>query len=154
VRRLAAYNLPCFHKLFKENADSLDIDFLELYLKFSKDEDDQILKTIASCIHEAFLITTDDEDSQKLRDAFKNVIEQNHRESIAAISENFDKSLLNYCNAHAVKTYAPLLGGPKDEPPVEQPILSLKKLHTLKPSGKHDSKMPLQKKFTGLNLGV
>ena len=98
-------------------------------------------------------MTTDEGDTQKLRDAFKNVMEMNNRETLAAISENLDVSLLRYCNQHAVKTYAPLLGGPKDEPPVEMPIMSLKKLHTLKPPGIKDPKLLMQKKITGLNLG-
>jgi hypothetical protein len=79
------------------------------------------------------------------------VIELNNRETIAVIAENLDVSLLSYCNQHAVKTYAPLLGGPKEEPPPE--IIPLKKLQTMKlgPPGKGD-KMPLSKKLAGLNI--
>ena len=60
-----------------------------------------------------------------------------------------DMSLSNYCNAHSVKTYAPLLGGPKEEPPPE--IISYKKLQTMKLA---PMKMPLLKKVTGLNLAA
>jgi hypothetical protein len=79
------------------------------------------------------------------------VIEMNNRETIAVIAENLDVSLLHYCNPHAVKTYAPLLGGPKEEPPPE--IISLKKLQTMKlgPPIK-DPKSLVAKKVTGLNL--
>lgn len=85
-------------------------------MKFARDEDPQILKIIAASIHEAFSFTTDDEDTQKLRDAFKTVIEANNRETITAISENLDISLTNYCNSHATLKYAPSLGGPKEIP--------------------------------------
>jgi hypothetical protein len=54
MRRHGAFNLPCFNKLYKDQQDEFDIDFSELYLKFSKDEDPQILKSIAASVHEAF----------------------------------------------------------------------------------------------------
>ena len=99
MRRLAAFNLPCFYKLFKEYEEEIDLDFNEIYLQFSKEEDPMILKTIASSIHEAFNLTNEDEDSQKLREAFKVFMEMNNRETITAISENLDTSLLHYCNS-------------------------------------------------------
>jgi hypothetical protein len=60
-------------------------------------------------------MSTIDQDTQKLRDAFKIVIELNNREIISVITENIDISLLSFCNAHAVKTYAPSMGGFKEE---------------------------------------
>ncbi len=63
MRRHAAFNLPCFNKLFKEYQDEFDFDFNEQYLKFSKEEDQFIIKTIAASIHEAFDSVTEDEDS-------------------------------------------------------------------------------------------
>lgn len=63
MRRLAAYNLPCFNKLYKEFQTENDIDFNDIYLKFSKDDDWQIVKSIAASIHEAFSVTNVDEDS-------------------------------------------------------------------------------------------
>lgn len=92
-----------------------DIDFNDIYLTFSKEEDPVILKTIAASIHEAFQLMTDEDDSQKLRDTFKNIIEMNNRDTISVISENLDLSLMRYCNKHAVEKYAPLLGGVKEE---------------------------------------
>jgi hypothetical protein len=115
MRRLAAFNLPCFNKLYREQQDMFDIDFNDIYLNFSKEEDPMLLKTIAASIHEAFQLMSDEEDSQKLRDAFKNIIEMNNRDTISVISENLDISLMRYCNTHAVKKYAPLLGGVKEE---------------------------------------
>ncbi len=117
MRRQAVFNLPCFHKLYKSQdiQDEYDLEFNELYLRFAKEEDPQIQKTVAASIHEAFKISTVDEDTQKLRDAFKIVIENNNREILSVITENLDISLLSYANAHAVKTYAPQMGGFKEE---------------------------------------
>lgn len=117
MRRYAAYNLPCFNKLFKEYQDEFDVDFNDIYLKFAKEEDPQIIKTIAASIHEAFDSVTEDENSQKLREAFKYIIELGNRDTLIAITENLDVSLLHYCNHHAVKVIAPLLGGPPKEQP-------------------------------------
>jgi len=66
-----------------------------------------------------------------LRDAFKNVIGLDNRETMAVISDNIDVSLSKYCNLHAVKTYASLLGGPKEETPAEA-VPTFKKMQTLK----------------------
>ncbi len=109
MRRQAVFNLPCFHSLFKNQdiQDEFDLDFNELYLRFAKEEDILIQKTVAASIHEAFKISTIDEDTQKLREAFKIVIENGSREIISLITENIDISLLSYANTHAVKTYAP-----------------------------------------------
>ena len=43
------------------------------------------------------------------------MIENNSREIISVITENIDISLLSYANAHAVKKYAPSMGGFKEE---------------------------------------
>jgi predicted short-subunit dehydrogenase-like oxidoreductase (DUF2520 family) len=79
-----------------------------------------MVKSVAASIHEAFRLSSDSEDSQKLRDAFKLIIEMNNRDTISVIIDNLDVSLLKYCNPHAVKTYAPSLGGVKDEVPKEE----------------------------------
>ena len=63
MRRHAAYNLPCFYKLLKEYQDEVDIDFNEVYLKLAKDEDPEIVRVVASSLHEAFFLMPDDEDS-------------------------------------------------------------------------------------------
>ena len=41
-----------------------------------------MVKSVAASIHEAFRLSTDSEDSQKLRDAFKLIIEMNNRDTI------------------------------------------------------------------------
>ena len=97
MRRFAAFNLPCFNQLY-HGLDEFDLDFNELYLRFSREEDPQIVKSIPASIHEAFRMTTDAEDSQKLRDAFKSIIEMNSRDIIMVVIDNLDVSLLRYCN--------------------------------------------------------
>lgn len=70
------------------------------------------------------------------------------------VSEKLDVSLLKYCNNHAVRVHAPQLGGPKEEQPQPELLIPLKKINTmLKPPGMKDTKLPLQKKVTNLNIG-
>jgi hypothetical protein len=84
------------------------------------------VKSIASSIQCAFENLTEEEDAFKYREALKTFIESNNRETMSAIAENLDTTLLTYCNKHAVKVHAPLLGGPPKEQPPQEP-LSLKK---------------------------
>jgi hypothetical protein len=58
MRREGAYNLACFTILFNEYQEENGIDFQELYLNFSKENDVAIKKVIAASIHEAFALTT------------------------------------------------------------------------------------------------
>lgn len=39
MRRCAAYNLPCFNRLYKDFQEELGVDFPGLYLKFAQEED-------------------------------------------------------------------------------------------------------------------
>lgn len=71
----------------------------------------------------------------------------NNRDTIPVIIDHLDVSLLKYCNPHAVKTYAPLMGGIKEEPPKDEMMqFPLKKFLTMKPDKK------AQKKTTTYNL--
>jgi hypothetical protein len=58
MRRLAAFNLPCFNSLY-HGLDEFDLDFNELYLRFVREEDPQIIKAVAASIHEAFKLTSE-----------------------------------------------------------------------------------------------
>lgn len=89
------------------------------------------------------------------------LLEVTNRDIISAIAEKLDVTLLNYCNSHATRVQAPMLGGPPKEQ-TSQDILAAKKLTTkpvkdpLKkatgPKSLQLPKQPLQKKITGLNL--
>ena len=63
LRRLAAFNLPSFNQLFKEYQEEYEIDFNEIILKYAKEEDSQIVKTMAASIHEAFDMSGAEEDT-------------------------------------------------------------------------------------------
>lgn len=54
IRKWAVYHLPCMNLLFKDCQVEMDIDFKDLYLKFSEDEDFDIRYCAATSLHEAF----------------------------------------------------------------------------------------------------
>jgi len=63
MRREAAFNLPCFNLMFKQYSEELGIDFQDIYLQLSREDDDLIKRMVAASLHEAFAITKQDEDT-------------------------------------------------------------------------------------------
>lgn len=64
MRKQGAYNLACFNLYYKDyvnlmyySGGNTILDFHELYYSFSKDPETSIKFTVASSIHEAFLLT-------------------------------------------------------------------------------------------------
>jgi len=67
VRKWAVHNLPCMHLLFKKVENCVEgLNFQDLYLRFSDDEDGSLRVLAAASLHEAFKILDDDEDISKL----------------------------------------------------------------------------------------
>ena len=62
-----------------------------------------IRTSISSSIHEAFLLYDDEEDTTKLRECLKLLLEENEKAIIVALNENLHISVDRYCNNHAVK---------------------------------------------------
>lgn len=50
------------------------IDFQELYLRFANDEQMRIRVSVACSLHEAFKMMGPEEDTQKLRNAFHDLL--------------------------------------------------------------------------------
>ena len=65
-----------------------------------------IKKAIAASLHEAFQLTTQEEDTFRLREAFKILLEETSRDIITVLCENMDILLNRYSNEHGVKYYA------------------------------------------------
>jgi hypothetical protein len=56
-------------------------------------------------LHEAFGIYKAEDDTQRLRDCFKVLLEENEKECIGALADNMDVILKSYCNEHAATFY-------------------------------------------------
>lgn len=106
MRKHAAYNLACFNSLYKDYQAEHNIDYQELYLIYAKEQDPFIKKAVAACLHEAFLLTNQDEDIFRLREAFKILLEDTERDVISVLCENIGVILNRYCNDHGVKYYS------------------------------------------------
>jgi hypothetical protein len=73
-------------------------------LQFSQEEDVVIKKTLAASIHEAFLLCNPDDDNSKLRECFKNLLEDTDKEIIKALVDHLDLSISRYCNESSIKS--------------------------------------------------
>ena len=82
IRQMAVYNLPCFNLLYKSVQKELCINFQNLWVFFSEDENFEIKKCAAMSLHEAFLAVDQDEDISALRECFLNLILDENRDII------------------------------------------------------------------------
>ena len=58
---------------------------------------------VAASIHESFFLTHQEEDSSRLREALKILLEDNCKEVIVNLAERLDDTLKFYSNTQAVK---------------------------------------------------
>lgn len=63
----AVFNLPCMHLLYQSVQKEIDIDFFKLYLDFSFSENPIIRLTVAKCLHEAFKLVQEEDDTSAIR---------------------------------------------------------------------------------------
>ena len=103
MRREAAFNLPCFHLVLRDECDAQQCDFQELYSQFLNDIEKSVQKVIPTCIHEAFTICSPEEDMWRLRDTYKSILDMNDKETIEQLVENLHVTLEYYCNEHALR---------------------------------------------------
>lgn len=113
MRKQAAYNLTCFNQLYKDNAEESGIDFQDLYLAFARETDPYIRKTIAASIHEAFRLCNQDEDTFRLREALKLLLEEKATDSsgkdiLIAMVDNIHLTIKSYGNEHGIKAFTTL----------------------------------------------
>jgi len=60
IRKLAVFNLPCFHQLYKEDQETYDIDFAQVYASLINDEP-KLRRLAAKSLHEVFLMLKDED---------------------------------------------------------------------------------------------
>lgn len=132
LRFQAVYILPCMNLVYKSVEKEMDIDFQELYLRFSEDPDYEVRKCIATSLHEAFRLVSDDEDTTQLRKVFYSYILDNNREIILIINRNLDIMIEKYGNKHTLANFkgrTPYVeclssndGGSRDNTPKSKPV--------------------------------
>jgi hypothetical protein len=105
IRIKAVYNLPCMNLLFKSVEKEMDINFSSLYLQFSEDENLEIRYCAASSLHEAFKISTDEEDTSNLRKCFLSLVVDNTRDIILLMNNNLSQIVLKYLNKHYLENF-------------------------------------------------
>jgi hypothetical protein len=91
--------------LYKPIESELSISFKETYLKFSEDKEFDIRYCAAASLHEAFKLTTDDEDISYLRQVFISCILDNSREMILLMNSNLVLLIQKYGNKHTIENF-------------------------------------------------
>lgn len=72
----------------KEPAEKVEIDFHGLYCRFAESTEVEVREVVASCIHEPFLLTTDDEDINILQMIVCDLMEENERKVATSLASN------------------------------------------------------------------
>ena len=128
-RLSAVYNIPCFHQLFgkkdgsfftkdsQNDEESKDdesdpfgpqaFDFTNAYYLFTKDTNTEVRILTASCLHEAFKLTSENEDTSLLREALHVLLEDECMDVTVTLLINLDVIIDRYANQHAIQSYSP-----------------------------------------------
>ena len=141
-RLSAVYNIPCFHQLFGKNYSSTGrhntndeeskddeieslgptaFDFTSAYYQFTKDANTQVRILTASCLYEAFKVSTENEDTTLLRDALHEVLEDECTDVLVTIITNLETIINKYANSHAVQSYNPADYADLEVKPIQPP---------------------------------
>ena len=61
-------------------------------------------ETAAACLHEGFKLSTESDDTSKLRQTALELLEDNQRGIMVALNQNIDVIISKYCNMHHLST--------------------------------------------------
>lgn len=93
------------HLLYKPIEEEIDINFSSLYLRFSKSENKTIKHTIAKCLHEAFKLIEEEDDTTDLRKVFITFLLDTNRDIILIINSNLGTLLSKYGNKNTISSF-------------------------------------------------
>ena len=81
-----------------EDDDLENFDFNAQYFTLAQERDDNTRAVIASCLHEAFMLTDDLQDATSLRDTLHELLMDETKVVIMALVPKLDKLIGLYCN--------------------------------------------------------
>ena len=105
IRLNAAYNLPCFNIIFKDQQKELDINFFDLYDKFVGDESQEIADCTVKSLHEAFKLVEPEDNTAKIRKIFLDFVVDEQKDILLIINKNLDVFIQNYGNKHTIENF-------------------------------------------------
>ena len=73
-----------------------------MYYKYANEQDIKMRETVAACLHEGFILTSDQEDNKKLQVTFCELLEEENKTVASALAANIDVIIKKYANAYAV----------------------------------------------------
>lgn len=86
----------------QEERKVVDIDFHELYYKYSMDQNEEMRVVAASCLHEGFLLALPHENIKKLQMTLLELLEEENKDILLALIPNTRTLIERFCNDHAM----------------------------------------------------
>ena len=94
IRENAAFNLPCMYYMYSYNET---IDFVDVYMTFSKDEAPSVRRITAKGLHETVsMMSRTSGDAQPIKEAFFNFLMDDNLEVQRAVLERVGEIMQNF----------------------------------------------------------
>ena len=71
---------------------------METYCIFAQDQSDDIRFLIATCLHEAFLLMSDDQDTSILRETLFELLSDENTDVMTALTLHMNVLIAKFCN--------------------------------------------------------
>ena len=86
----------------QEERKVIDLDFQELYYKYSNEQNEEMRIVAASCIHEGFLLASPLENIKKLQMTLLDLLEEENKDILLSLIPNIKILIERFCNEHSI----------------------------------------------------
>lgn len=87
-----------------EKPKTIDLDFQDLYYRYSNEHSDEMRAITAACIHEPFQLASPNEDIKKVQMALLELMEEDNKDIMLALIPNLKTLIEKYANEHCIQT--------------------------------------------------
>ena len=105
IRRHAVYNLPAMLVLYKPVETELSLNFSSLFLEFATEAGSDSRTTIAHCLHEAFRLIKDDDDTGDLRKCFLSLVTDADKDIQSIMNRHLALFVEKWGNKHTLENF-------------------------------------------------
>ena len=86
----------------EDKSSTPDLDFEDLYYRYSNEQNDEMRTITAACIHEPFLLAGANEDIKKLQMALLDLMDEDKKEITLALIPNMTTLIKKFINEHSL----------------------------------------------------
>lgn len=105
IRSFAVFNLPAMLLLYKSVESELNLSFYNMFYEFATNDSTENRITIALCLHEAFLLIKEEEDTSDLRKCFISLILDSDKEIMEIMNRNLSLFIEKWANKHTIDNF-------------------------------------------------